>query len=356
VSTTTWSTLYRPQKLRDVHGQDLAVRTLTGMLKNHSVPNALLFNGPSGVGKTTLARLLAKYLNCETGKACGRCPSCKSIENHPDVLELNAAEARGIDDVRQLISRAKYRPRYKTRVFILDEIQGMTPQSLQALLTPLESAPPDTVYCICTTDPQKLPTALLTRCTKINLTFPSANAIAARLSNILTIEQKTLPSEILHTIAESSGGHVREALNILQSVINSGAKTPEDMIATIGAASSVGTVEQATRLLVALYKKDLQMSVRIIFGIQDALPLINQCLWFNQFLLGTMAGAPAGKNLWYSPVNKEFRANLAKGLKSVSVAEALKLHKHLVDLRNVLHTVPTPELHLLLTSLIQVDE
>lgn len=357
MSTVTWSTLYRPRRLKDVCGQKQAVSIISGMLKNKKVPNALLFSGPSGVGKTTLARMLAMYLNCATGNACGKCPSCKSIDDHPDIIELNAAEARGIDDVRQLIAKANYKARYNTRVFILDEIQGMTPQSLQALLIPMESAPKNTIYCICTTDPQKLPTALLTRCSKINLTFPTQEETVGRLQTILQKEGRTLDEKVLSAVANASEGHVREAINILQSVLNGSSDDTdtEKLIAKIGSASSVPAVQVATKLLIALYANKPAVAVRAIFDVQDPLAVVNQCMWFNQFMLGTKSSASPGKNLWFSPQNKAFKALVEKHAPSIKVTDLLVIHRNLVKLRNTMHTVSTSEIQLMLAYLTETQ-
>ena len=341
----TWSTQYRPKRLKEVCGQETAVSAITGMLRRKQVPSALMFSGPSGVGKTTLARMVAMYVNCDTGNACGKCASCKMRGNHPDITELNAAEARGIDDVRQLIQKSKYQPRFKTRVFILDEIQGMTPQSLQALLIPFESSPPNTMWCICTTDPQKLPATMLTRCTKLGLDFPTREDIAGRLRYIAEKEQVDIDESTLLEIADASGGHVRESINILQNVAASG----KDALKTILASSNSAAVDLAQEALLGIYSKQPLKVIKPLFASSDNLALINQMLWFNQFVLGVFSGSKPGKNLWFTPQNKAFLTQARKA--STSVHTLLEAHHRLVAARNIMHTVSTSELALLIDCL-----
>jgi DNA polymerase-3 subunit gamma/tau len=355
----SWANKYRPSKFSQIAGQKRAVQLLTGMLKTDSIPNAIIFSGATGTGKTTLALMLARYINCETGDACGKCSSCSYKTKHPDVMEINAASERGIDEARNLIQQAKYMPQFKMRVIILDELQGATPQALSALLIPLESPPKHTLYCICTTDPQKLPAASLTRLTKVNLVCPTPEEIASRLASILKAEKKKMPSEALLAISNASNGYVREAVNLLQSTVSSMAVNPkasvEELLDTINASSDVPTIKLATRLLIALYKDNAKVAVNTLFGVKEILPFINQCIWFNQFQLGLATNVQNSSHLWFSPVNKEFASAVKKYVPDgVKLSKLLQVQTALVDVRGKLFTTAVSEISLLLSHLSQV--
>ena len=166
-------------------GNPAEVTRLKGILASKKIPNAMLFIGATGVGKTTLARIFGYYANCVTHNRCGKCASCSvGINSHPDIKEMNAGEARGIDDIRALIDHARYKPRHNFRIIIVDECQGLTPQAFNALLKPTEDPPGHTIWIFCSTNPEKIPSTLLDRCTIFNLRIPQREEIAKRLTVI----------------------------------------------------------------------------------------------------------------------------------------------------------------------------
>lgn len=362
METSTWHTKYRPKRLSDVVGQDNAVREISGMLTSKQIPSSIMFFGPSGVGKTTLARLMLRYLNCATENACGKCESCQYTDNHPDLIEINAAVTRGLDDVRALIQQAKYMPRFNMRVIILDELQGMTSQSLQALLLPMEAPPKNTIYCVCTTDPQRLPTATLTRLTKISLGYPSKEAIVGRLAHIAKREKQPMEPKILEAIADASSGFMREAISMLQSAANAmstGKGDLDSIISSIHSAGNTPVINSAMRLLLALYRGNSKSAVKTLLLVSEVLPFVNQCIWFNQYLLGKLSDTTGSKHVWESPQNKEFLRNVfkqEKDGKQLPISRVLDVQRKLVHVRSILFTTAVPEVSILLAYLGSIND
>lgn len=219
---------YRPRRLRGIAGQRGAVAQIDGLLRSDKVKgNTLLISGPYGAGKTTLARIIAKALNCqETGpqEVCGKCRSCRTaISKHPDIQEINAADARGIDDARRIIEASRYSPRYRARVFILDELHQLTPQASQAFLKDLEEPPTHVSYLLVTTDPWKLIPTIRSRSTHIKVGTIRTPDLVRFLTKVSKKEELSFSKEVLTYLAELSEGHIRDALNLLEQLASSAA-------------------------------------------------------------------------------------------------------------------------------------
>jgi DNA polymerase-3 subunit gamma/tau len=209
------------------------VAQVDGLLRsNKAKGNTLLISGPYGAGKTTMARIIAKALNCqETGpyEVCGKCISCRSsIVKHPDIEEINAADARGIDDARRIIEASHYSPRFGARVFILDELHQLTPQASQAFLKNLEEPPKHVAYILVTTDPWKLLPTIRSRSTHIKVGTILTPDLVRFLSKIAKREELDFSKDILTYIAELSGGHIRDALNLLEQLASCAADVEDD--------------------------------------------------------------------------------------------------------------------------------
>lgn len=212
---------YRPTLFSEVWGQRSTLRVLTGFIEKDRVPGTLLLSGPRGVGKTTIARILARRLNClkpEGIDPCGTCKSCKA-ENHPDILELNAASDRGIDMVRGLEQVSMLAPQYKRRVIILDEAHAITSSAGQALLKALEEVPPTACFLIVTTDPDKLPDTVLSRCSKLAFSPVAAPVIIKSILGIAKSEGVALDPKAAKIITDACDGHPREALMLLEQAL-----------------------------------------------------------------------------------------------------------------------------------------
>ncbi len=211
---------WRPQVFDDVTSQEFITRTLKNAVKSGRVSHAYLFCGPRGVGKTTVARILAKSLNClnrkPDGDPCGVCESCKEIQNdnrnHPDVFEIDGASNRNIEDVRELKEKVKYGPvRSKYKIFIIDEVHMLTGASFNALLKTLEEPPPYVVFIFATTSPEKVPMTILGRCQKFDFKRLTIDEIKARTIEIAKKENIRIDDESLFFIAKKGDGSMRDA-------------------------------------------------------------------------------------------------------------------------------------------------
>ena len=215
---------YRPTTFDEVAGQKHIIRTLKNALAEKKIAHAYLFCGPRGTGKTTMARIFAKALDCEEGFGiqCNECPNCVAINEgkHPDVIEIDAASNRGIDDIRDLISKVKYAPIMGSyKVYIIDEVHMMTTEAFNALLKTLEEPPANVVFILATTEPFKLMPTILSRCQRYDFTKVSDGDIYNRLFDICEKENVNVDEEALSILVSLADGGVRDALSMLDQTI-----------------------------------------------------------------------------------------------------------------------------------------
>jgi DNA polymerase-3 subunit gamma/tau len=222
---------WRPKSFETLVGQDHVVRALSNALEQNRLHHAYLFTGTRGVGKTTLARILAKSLNCETGitaKPCGVCNSCVEIDKgrYIDLIEVDAASNTQVDAMRDLLDNAQYAPTAgRFKVYIIDEVHMLSKSAFNAMLKTLEEPPSHVKFILATTDPQKVPVTILSRCLQFNLRQMAGTYIVSHLQNILGQEGIQYESSALHLIARAADGSMRDALSLTDQAIAYGSQT-----------------------------------------------------------------------------------------------------------------------------------
>lgn len=216
---------YRPNKFQEVVGQEHIIKSLKNAIKNDKIAHAYLFAGPRGTGKTTIAKIFAKAINCSgyISEPCDECESCKSISSgkSPDVLEIDAASNNGVEEIRHIINEVPYPPTVsKYKVYIIDEVHMLTLAAFNALLKTLEEPPEHVVFILATTDPQKVISTVLSRCQRFNFSKLSKFEIVQKLKEILEKENEAYEDDALFEIANLADGGMRDALSILEEVLS----------------------------------------------------------------------------------------------------------------------------------------
>ena len=220
---------WRPKKFSELVGQEHVVRALTNALESQRMHHAFLFTGTRGIGKTTIARIFAKSLNCERGQSsnpCGECAACRDIDagRFMDMIEIDAASNTGVDNVRDLIENAQYSPsRGRFKVYLIDEVHMLSKPAFNALLKTLEEPPAHVKFLLATTDPEKLPVTVLSRCLKFNLKRLLPEQIIGQMRHILDAEGIGCDTEALEELARSADGSLRDGLSLLDQAIAYGA-------------------------------------------------------------------------------------------------------------------------------------
>lgn len=241
---------YRPKSFQDLMGQDAVTAALTNAIRLQRIPPTIIFTGVRGIGKTTLARLYAKALNCQNGptaEPCERCDSCLAIAagNHEDVLEIDGASNTSVDDVRALQETVGYKPqRSKYKVYIIDEVHMLSQSAFNALLKTLEEPPSDVIFVFATTEFQKIPKTIVGRCQTFHLQKLSLETIVKRLRNILTWENIPFEDDAVLAVAREGQGSMRDALTFLDQAIaiGGGNLTQESLTGLVSKISSAATI------------------------------------------------------------------------------------------------------------------
>ncbi|MFA0328246.1 DNA polymerase III subunit gamma/tau [Vibrio cyclitrophicus] len=264
---------WRPTKFKEVVGQAHVLTALENALSQNRLHHAYLFSGTRGVGKTTIGRLFAKGLNCETGitsTPCGECPTCKEIDEgrFVDLLEIDAASRTKVEDTRELLDNVQYKPaRGRFKVYLIDEVHMLSRHSFNALLKTLEEPPEYVKFLLATTDPQKLPVTILSRCLQFHLKPISVDNIHEQLDHILEQESVTSESRALGMIAHAADGSMRDALSLTDQAIALG----NGNVVTDTVAHMLGTLDtdQAIHLLEAISSKQPQLAMACIQALAE---------------------------------------------------------------------------------------
>ncbi len=269
---------WRPKRFAELVGQEHVVRALTNALDSGRVHHAFLFSGTRGVGKTTIARIFAKSLNCERGTSaepCGECNSCRDIDagRFMDLLEIDAASNTGVDDVREVIENAQYMPsRGRVKVYLIDEVHMLSKPAFNALLKTLEEPPGHVKFLLATTDPQKLPVTVLSRCLQFNLKRLDEQQIGGQIDMILQAEGIAAEPGAIRQLAKAADGSLRDGLSLLdQAIAYAGAGAA---LTDAAVADMLGTVDRSRvgALLAALGAGDGEMLLSEIAELAELSP------------------------------------------------------------------------------------
>jgi DNA polymerase III subunit gamma/tau len=253
MSYTVLARKYRPQKFSEVIGQEHVTRTLQNAIEQGRTAHGYIFSGHRGIGKTTVARILAAALNCRSkdhpvAEPCGVCESCTEVRagNSVDVIEIDAATNRGIDEIRELREAARYRPaRDRFKIYILDEAHQITDAAFNALLKTLEEPPDHIVFMLATTQPEDIPQTIRSRCQHFSFRAVKFDDIVAQLRNLLTKEKIEADDDALALLAEAGDGSMRDALSILdQAIASSTGKLTADSVRNLVGAAPAHILEQ----------------------------------------------------------------------------------------------------------------
>ena len=293
---------WRPGTFADLVGQSHVVRALTNSLESDRVHHAYLFSGTRGVGKTTIARILAKALNCENGvvaEPCGKCSACLAIDEgrFVDLIEVDAASRTKVDDTRELLENVQYAPtnaRYK--VYLIDEVHMLSNSSFNALLKTLEEPPPHVKFLLATTDPQKLPVTVLSRCLQFNLKRLQTTLMSDRMAKICAAEGLTAEPAALTRLARAASGSMRDALSLLDQGLVFGGNELTDK----DTAEMLGSLDQKHigNLLEALISTDATELIARIRVLDELVPdyasvLSDLATALQQIAVIQLAGAAA---------------------------------------------------------------
>jgi DNA polymerase-3 subunit gamma/tau len=328
MSYTALARKYRPRTFAELSGQQHVLRALVNALREGRVHHAFLFTGTRGVGKTTIARIFAKCLNCETGVTatpCGGCAACRDIDagRFVDLIEVDAASRTKVEDTRDLLENVQYLPsRGRYKVYLIDEVHMLSAHSFNALLKTLEEPPPHVKFLLATTDPQKLPVTVLSRCLQFNLKRLPVSVIAARLAQIMEAEGIPAETGALRQVAVAADGSLRDALSLLDQLLAFGSSRG---VTESDAATMLGTVDRQQVLGVAraLASGDIGAVLERVRSLEQWAPDYAQLLDDLNSLLARIALYQAAGSHWdEEEVPVEVLAELAKAI----AAEDLQLY------------------------------
>lgn len=325
---------WRPQQFDDVVGQAHVITTLKNAIQSDRVAHAYLFVGPRGVGKTTIARLFARALNCVKGpaiKACGVCDSCREIAagTNLDVQEIDAASNRGIDNIRELRDNARFMPQGRFKIYIIDEVHMLTNEAFNALLKTLEEPPPHLKFFMATTDPERIPATILSRCQRFDLRRISVPLIVERLALIAGAEKVDVEPDALLALARAAEGGLRDAESALDQMISfQGRQIKEADVLSVFGLISRHALETLSDAILA---GDILQTVKLVDELdgqgKDMQRLLVELLeHFRNLLIYVEAGAAAAGELIESEL-----ASLKRQAEQTDAGRLLRMTEMLMD-------------------------
>jgi len=345
---------WRPKRFSEMVGQEHVLRALSNSLDSGKIHHAFLFTGTRGVGKTTVARILAKSLNCDTGVSsnpCGICAACREIDEgrFVDLIEVDAASRTKVDDTRELLDNVQYAPtRGRFKVYLIDEVHMLSNHSFNALLKTLEEPPPHVKFLLATTDPQKLPMTVLSRCLQFSLKRLSANLIGDRLKFIATAEKLEFEPAALALLARAAEGSMRDALSLLDQLIAFGGGA----LSEVNTRSMLGTIDRGrvTRIVEALARNDGPGLLTQVGELDRDAPDYDRALVDLAALLQRIAIAQVVPDA--AQHDEEFDAQTLTGLGQAMAAEDVQLYYQIALAgRRDLPMAPDPRLGFEMTLL-----
>ncbi|HSR89045.1 MAG TPA: DNA polymerase III subunit gamma/tau [Candidatus Udaeobacter sp.] len=346
---------YRPQKFADIVGQQHIIKTITNEITSDKIAHAYLFSGPRGTGKTTLARLLAKSINCQDRKKdkfepCGTCSACTEITNSHsiDVIEIDAASHTGVDNVREnIIDNAQFKPtKLKYKVFIIDEVHMLSTSAFNALLKTLEEPPSHVIFILATTEQHKLPATIISRCQRFSFKRVGYDDMLGRLEEICKNEKIKIDKKVLERIINKSDGCMRDAESLLGQVLsldlkNISAEDAEMILPT-------SNVETVLEFINFILEKETSSGLKLINQlVGDGVNLeqfVYDCLEVLRLLMILQIDSQT-KN-----INTDYSAEAVKTLKKlsakISAPQLIKMIESLIARRQEIKSAPMPQLPL----------
>jgi DNA polymerase-3 subunit gamma/tau len=351
---------YRPQKFSEFVGQEHVVKTLTNAISMEMISHAYLFSGPKGTGKTTLARIFAKAVNCQNRKKgefepCCQCTSCAEIQQGKsmDLIEIDAASHRGIDEIRELREAVKFSPaKSKYKIYIIDEAHQITKDAANALLKTLEEPPAHAIFILVTTEPLKMIPTILSRCQKFQFKKLQVDQILKKLKQIVEKEEIEIESKALKLIALSSDGSLRDAETLLEKIVTVFGKKGIDAekVKEILGTIDIKIVSEFSEFLI---QKDLKNAISLLNkfveeGIDLEEFLKSLIYYWHLCLTAKIFGNE--KNPYFEEISKEEAERLENQSKKIPEKTIREILNILLETRNKMRFSPIPQLPLELAS------
>ncbi len=324
---------YRPQTFTELIGQEHVAQALSGAITTHRVGHAYLFTGARGVGKTSSARILAKALNCEKGPSpapCNECDICQSISSGDDVdvLEIDGASNRGIDEIRELRQKVNVRPsRARFKIYIIDEVHMLTREAFNALLKTLEEPPEHVKFIFCTTEVEKIPITILSRCQRFDFAGIRPTSIRQRLQQIVETEGVEAEPEALEIIARRAAGSMRDSQSLLEQLLSCCEKkiTVADIHRLLGTAGDERLIELVRAVVQRDAKTGLQLIDRACADGVDIGQLMDQLLGYFRDLLVSVVGIEADALMYVASASRDMMRQAADHLGVDAILAAMQI-------------------------------